>query len=259
MGQIKNIKLHIVTDIKSTEMGSSRNEFNKMWQSRWEEGRTGWHKDQVNPHLEEFFTHFTGDVFKKRILVPMCGKSVDLKWLYDKGMNVQGVELVEQPIIEFFAEQGLDYTVRESDVLPGCKIYKHGERMTLYVCDIFKVTVDLLGGLCEFLYDRAAIGAIEYAEKRNYTNVIQSVLAPNAQGLIESMLFDPAMHPCPPSSTSEEDIEKFYGRRFTVQVLSAKKSAELPDWYRSKAPGLDDASYVFYFIKSRRVQSITED
>merc|ERR1712096_529266 len=106
-------------------MGASE-EVNQMWQSRWEEGRTGWHKEQVNPHLEEFFTHLVGGANGKRVLVPMCGKSVDLKWLYDKGMNVLGVELVEMPIKEFFNENKMEYTVEESLLLPECKIYRHG-------------------------------------------------------------------------------------------------------------------------------------
>ena len=58
-----------------------------MWEGRWSEGKTGWHKDKVNPHLEEFFSRFTGNVEGKRILVPMCGKSIDLAWLHGKGKS----------------------------------------------------------------------------------------------------------------------------------------------------------------------------
>merc|ERR1719427_278440 len=156
-------------------------------------------------------------------------------------MNVLGVELVEMPIKEFFDENEMDYTVEESLILPGCKIYRHGDRMTLYHCDVFKITPELLGGLCDSLYDRAAIGAIEYEEKERYTNVLQSVLTTKAVGLIESMLFDRSLHPGPPYSTSKEDIDGFYGERFQVELLSEKKSSELPEWYRSQAPGLSDA------------------
>ena len=28
---------------------------NKYWQDRWAAGRTGWHKDEVNQNLEEFY------------------------------------------------------------------------------------------------------------------------------------------------------------------------------------------------------------
>ena len=147
----------------------------------------------------------------------------------------------------------MDYSVEESPILPGCSIYRHGDRLSLYCCDVFEMTVELLGGRCEYLYDRAAIGAIEYEQKGRYADVVQSVLTPTSEGLIESMLFDPSSRPCPPSSTSKDDLVRFYGRRFTVEVLSEKKSSELPEWYSSKAPGLADASYGFYYICSKAI------
>jgi len=232
-------------------MGVDREEVNKMWQGRWEEGRTGWHKDQVNPHLEEFFSSFTGDVQGKRILVPMCGKSVDLKWLHDKGMSVVGNEFVEMPIKEFFTEHGMEYTVEESKVLPGCKIFRSGDRMTIYQCDIFKITPELFDGPIDFLYDRASLVAIEYDNKKNYADVIQSVLSPCAQGLMEVMGYDRAMHPGPPYSTTEDDVIGYYSDAFVVKKLSDRKPGELPDWYASKIPGLLDCDYRAFHIQRK--------
>jgi len=76
----------------------------KQWLERWEVGRTGWHEAEGNSKLKEHW-RATG----RRVLVPMCGKSADMKWLADQGNQVFGVELSHLAIEAFFAEQGLDY------------------------------------------------------------------------------------------------------------------------------------------------------
>ena len=62
------------------------------WLARWGEGRTRFHLDQVHPALMRFIGQVPSGA---RILVPLCGKSLDLGWLKDQGYNVVGVELAE--------------------------------------------------------------------------------------------------------------------------------------------------------------------
>ena len=45
--------------------------------------------------------------------------------LYENGHEVVGVEIVEQPVIEYFAENALEHTVEDLHVDVG-KIYKVG-------------------------------------------------------------------------------------------------------------------------------------
>ena len=50
------------------------------WESRWREGRIGFHKTEVQPMLVRHAeVLLTGN--PQRVFVPLCGKSVDLPWL----------------------------------------------------------------------------------------------------------------------------------------------------------------------------------
>ncbi|MPC79199.1 Thiopurine S-methyltransferase [Portunus trituberculatus] len=57
-----------------------------------------------------------------RVLVPLCGKSPDMRWLYDRGNTVVGVEGAEKPVKEFFElHTDLRHTVED---VPFGKVYK---------------------------------------------------------------------------------------------------------------------------------------
>ena len=77
------------------------------WQERWREGRIGWHQSGGHPGLQRHWP-WTG----RRVLVPLCGKAVDLRWLAERGNAVVGVELSPLAVESFFAEQGLQYTIQ---------------------------------------------------------------------------------------------------------------------------------------------------
>src|SRR5690348_16253628 len=76
------------------------------WLQRWQEGRTGWHRDAVMPLLEQHWPAL-GVPHGTRVLVPLCGKSLDMAWLASQGLRVRGVELSPLAIETFFTEQAL--------------------------------------------------------------------------------------------------------------------------------------------------------
>ena len=170
-------------------------------------------------------------------------------------MNVIGVEFVEAPIKQFFNECNFDFTVQQSEVLPGCNVYSYGDRLSIYHCDIFKITPDLFGGACDYLWDRGALEAIECENRHCYSGVVQSVLSTNARGLIEAISYERGLQPETPTrtpfSTMREDIDEFYGGRFSVQVVSKKKASQLPDWYATEIPGIAGADYMVYYFQGK--------
>merc|ERR1711962_1604461 len=123
------------------------------WDGRWEEGKTGWHKTDVNPvlaaHHPKLLTQ-TG----RRVLVPLCGKTLDMKWLYDSGHTVVGIEGILKPVLEFFSEQQLEFNIKE---LPWAKIYQtQDERLKIYVCDLFNMDVEHMGKF-DAVWDRGSL------------------------------------------------------------------------------------------------------
>jgi len=52
---------------------------------------------------------------KQRFLFPLCGKAVDMAWLASMGHTVVGIELAESALVQFFQEQKIAYTVKQTD------------------------------------------------------------------------------------------------------------------------------------------------
>ena len=71
------------------------------WLERWRDGRTGWHETDGSALLKR---HWPRLVRGSRVLVPLCGKSVDLLWLASQGLEVSGVEISGLAIRAFFDE-----------------------------------------------------------------------------------------------------------------------------------------------------------
>src|SRR3546814_8021419 len=90
-----------------------------------------------------------------RVFVPLCGKSLDMAWLAARGHRVLGVELSPLAVGQFFDENGLAPTKRESPL---------GTHFTAgpieIICgDAFALDAQTLAD-CAAVYDRAALIAL---------------------------------------------------------------------------------------------------
>src|SRR6185295_3973927 len=105
------------------------------WLNRWIENRTGFHLKGVNPLLERFWPQVAPSQ-TGRTVVPLCGKSEDLRWLAERGHEVAGVELSPLAAKAFFSEQGIAFTEVEE---PPFHVFR-GKQITFYVGDILGFT-----------------------------------------------------------------------------------------------------------------------
>ena len=62
------------------------------WLERWEKAEIGFHQDDYNPYLREYWQQLQL-ARDSLIFVPLCGKSRDMIWLNSQGFPVLGVEL----------------------------------------------------------------------------------------------------------------------------------------------------------------------
>src|SRR5680860_287853 len=80
------------------------------WIKIWGEGNIGFHRAAIHPALEKYWpAQQTGTT----VLVPLCGKSRDLLWLEEQGLDVIGVEFVESAVLDFFRENDLTWKQTE--------------------------------------------------------------------------------------------------------------------------------------------------
>src|SRR5690554_292891 len=75
------------------------------WLERWREGRIGFHRDHPHPMLVK---HWPGLGVRPgtKVLVPLCGKSLDMRWLAGQAHPVLGIELAPEAIGQFMAGGG---------------------------------------------------------------------------------------------------------------------------------------------------------
>ncbi|XP_052240798.1 thiopurine S-methyltransferase-like isoform X1 [Dreissena polymorpha] len=78
----------------------------------------------------------------KSVFAPLCGKSLDLIWMYNRGHTVVGAEIAEQAVQELFSEKKLDVHVQHVEGVGP--LYKSTDgtdgRLQVYVGDLFDLT-----------------------------------------------------------------------------------------------------------------------
>ena len=86
----------IISDRTEDKTSNSKMSTDKLgvWESCWTKGDTPWQLAEVNSKLLNNMDELigcgaqNGEVTEKTILVPLCGKSKDLVYLYNKGNHV---------------------------------------------------------------------------------------------------------------------------------------------------------------------------
>ena len=78
------------------------------WEGRWATDQIGWHRAVHNDMMVEHWPAI-GAPEGCEVLVPLCGKTLDMHWLAEQGHAVVGLELVEQGVKAFFEKRAPDW------------------------------------------------------------------------------------------------------------------------------------------------------
>jgi len=183
------------------------------WLQRWEANQIGFHQDEVNLHLERHWPGL-GLAPGSRVLVPLCGKSRDLLWLAGQGHAVIGVELSEIAVRDFFAENGLEATVREQGPFREWRC----DEIRILQGDFFDLDTRLLGAVAG-VYDRAALVALPANMRGRYVAHLYQLLRRGTRMLLVSMEYPQDEMEGPPFSVSAEEIRERYGAGFAVEEI----------------------------------------
>lgn len=182
------------------------------WHERWDKNLIGFHLDEVNPALQAFWTEL--DLPKgSRILVPLCGKSVDLVWLAEQGYEVIGVELSPVAVAAFFDEQGLKADKRLTDRF---EIWQSGA-ITIFCGDFFALAaVDI--GVISALYDRAALIAMPANMRADYVRQLKLLLAGPINGLLLTLYYEQGQMEGPPFAVSTDEVRNLLSDTYAVDL-----------------------------------------
>lgn len=183
------------------------------WESRWEEGRIGFHLSEVNSylirHCDQFLNKGTENVF-----VPLCGKTLDIFWLSERSKKVVGVEFVRMAVESFFEENNKKYKIFR---VKKFNLYKN-VKIEIFLGDFFDLTIHNTGKFLA-IYDRAAIVSMDFFSRQRYADHLMSFLFDGGKILLITLDYDQNQMTGPPYSVPVEEIEKLFSKYGTVELL----------------------------------------
>lgn len=182
------------------------------WHNRWDKEQTGWHRAIYNDLLLKHWPSINAPSGGE-VLVPLCGKSLDMLWLAEQGYNVVGLEMVEQAVQAFFEENKLETVSNEI----GKHIKYSSPPFTIFQGDLF----DLEAGVvqADAWYDRAAMVALPNSLRENYVKQICQQTKPGASGLLITFAYPQEQMDGPPFALHDEDVLRFFADGFEVECL----------------------------------------
>lgn len=183
------------------------------WHDRWQSSQIGFHQSEVNTRLVRYWPSF-GFEPNDPILVPLCGKSLDMWWLRNRGHPVLGIELSPLAVRDFFREAGLTPTVTQE----GPFEVSEAGGVRIFRGDFFDLTAEHLQNV-RGVYDRAAIIALPPNVRLAYTRALKDKLPRAMKMLLLTLEASPPSTGGPPFSVEEKEVRELYEPAFDVQVI----------------------------------------
>jgi thiopurine S-methyltransferase len=208
------------------------------WFKRWREGRTRWHQNAVMPLLVRHWPalNVPRDTL---VLVPFCGKSLDMIWLAEQEYRVLGVEISPLGIEQFFAENSLQADTHET---PDGLRYSAGN-IEIIQGNLFDVTAATLAG-CNAIYDRAALIAQPASERQRYADAVYAKLPVSCRGLLITLDYPQAEMDGPPFSVDEREVRRLFGTRWDITRIERRDIlADEPHFQEAGLSSLHTAVY----------------
>jgi thiopurine S-methyltransferase len=202
---------------------------NNLWLERWKNREIGFNQNEVNPFMVQYFERLNL-VQRSKVLVPLCGKTIDISWLLAEGYGVVGIELSETAVMELFEE--LEVVPRVS-ILDELTLYS-AENLNVFVGDIFKVTAELVGKI-DAIYDRAAIVALTKGLRVEYTEHLRA-MTNKAPQLLLCFEYDQSLMNRTPYSVEEVEVKGHYAEHYEIELLVRKTIA---GGFKGKLPASD--------------------
>ena len=181
----------------------------EFWHNKWAANQIGFHLEDVNPLLIEFWKK-TEPSYEKSVFVPLCGKSEDLIWLATKHEDVQGVELSQIAVRAFFSEHL--YTPTVTRISGQHELYQFDE-LSVYTGDYFSAPIRPV----DIIYDRASLVALPAEMRVQYIERLKQRLKPGGKILLVTLDYDQSEMAGPPFSVPKLEIDQlFAGYKITL-------------------------------------------
>jgi thiopurine S-methyltransferase len=183
------------------------------WQGKWRRGEIGFHQAEYGGALTSWWPTL-GLATAAPLLVPLCGKSLDMRYLSDLGHPVVGVELSALACAGYFEEQRVPCERRGSAPF---EVYTGGN-VSLFCGDFFALKPSDTAPIAGY-YDRASLIALPQAERARYVGHLEGLLPSGAEGLVVTAWFPEGQKKGPPFPITNDDVLALYEPGFEVALL----------------------------------------
>jgi thiopurine S-methyltransferase len=208
------------------------------WHDRWRSAQTGFHRVSVDGNLIRHWRDLSLTI-GARVLVPLCGKSLDLLWLRDQGHEVTGIELSDIALQALLLENGVAARRR---VLPRFDLYE-APNLQCYRGDLFELTPGQLGDFAA-VYDRASLVSWAPEQRARYVEQLSALTRPGTQTLLVALEYLQSEMTGPPFPVDSEEVHGLYSRHHSIDELQRREV--LGDEPRMRARGLSGLTEVCY-------------
>lgn len=216
----------------------------EFWRQRWQNQEIGFHQQDYNTYLQRYWPQL-GLPAGSRVLVPCCGKSLDMLWLREQGYAVIGIELSSRAVEDFFNDNALKALRRQHEHFECWET----DDLQILCGDLFDVRAQDLGQV-DAVYDRAALIAMPPEMRRRYSEQLLALLPHAVPMLLVTMEYPDAEMAGPPFSVTEEEVRDCYAGYYDIQVL--QRSDILADEPRFIEKGLTHLDEAVYLLKARK-------
>lgn len=199
------------------------------WSTRWGAGQIGFHRERPNERLVSEFDRAFGslDARHSRVLVPLCGKSVDLTWLGERFAEVVGVEFVPEAAHAYARESGREHRHGRWGASKDGPPHVTVGNVHILVSDFFACGPGLIGRF-EAAYDRAALIALPPSLRPSYAAHLASLLTNGGRALIVTLDYPQALRSGPPFAIADDDVYALFAPHGLVERLTHEPTHEAP-------------------------------
>jgi thiopurine S-methyltransferase len=202
------------------------------WLERWSKKEIGFHQRKPNEYLIEYWSQLNV-VAQATVLVPLCGKSLDMRWLREQaGHPVIGIEIAANACREFFLEWNVEPTITRAGPF---EVYQ-ARGVTLLCGDFFSLNrQDLIG--VGAVFDRAALIALPAQMRSAYVTKLRELLPLRTPVLLIAPEYAQHEMSGPPFAVGDAEIRSLFAG-CEIDQLALVDVTNAPDNARFRQRGL---------------------
>ena len=204
------------------------------WSQVWQEGTIRFHQKDYNSQMISFFKDM--DLKGKSVFIPLAGKTKDILFFLEKRSFVTAIEFVESAIIDFFKENNIHYTKKDSTYF--------APNLTFHCMDYFKFEVS---APFDVLYDRASQVVFNSELRPAYYDHMKTLISPQTIVLLAAIDHSGPSDYGPPYKISPAEVTEAY-KKMNIPLRIYSEATEVAS-EKMQTAGIQELNSYFLIKK----------